>query len=555
MISPAEREKLRKELERIEKEQFELQLREQERNDAEIVSLIEEHNYQEAYESSYGFLTHSWKTFEPSNFIPAKHLHAIGEHLDACLRGEIKNLIVNIPPRCSKSSLITKAFPAYVWVKDPGKRIINISYSKRLAVGDSLISRQIIDSQWYQHGLNTVWKEVNDWESVWELSKSQNTKEDYRNTSDGRRFATSTGGTLTGVGGNLIIIDDPLDPEMAHSKIERENCNEWSSQTLPSRLDDKVNGVMILVQQRLHEEDLTGYFLDQGIWEHLYIPMEFEESRRFWTKIGWTDWRVKDKELMDNDRHPREVVEELKLKMGEYGYSGQYQQNPVPLGGGLIKENWWKTWYILPSYFDSTCMVFDLSFKGDVTSDNNALIVIGRKDNKFYVIDLVYGKMDIVGQLDAIKTLVEKYPYVRSKLVEDKANGSAAWSLLNRTVTGLNKVDPKGIAKDVRIMSMIPEINAGNIFLPDPDVHPWIKPLLSEAKMFPKGKNDDALDALSYSIDYLVGSNNFTRMPTEVVTETPEVVQRQDIRQYFQEAKHYNTPVQISRNYVQGLFN
>lgn len=555
MSNNPQRDAIRRELLEIEKKLSDLQLKKQDYDLPKLTSLIEEQSYIEAYESSYQFLQHSWSTFEPSEFLPAKHLHAIGEHLDACLSGQIKKLIINLPPRFSKSSLVSKAFPAYCWVKEPGKRIINVSYSKKLAVGDSLVSRQIIESDWYQRGLNTVWKELNNWRSIWELSKDQNTKEDYRNTWDGRRFATSTGSsTLTGVGGDIIIIDDPLNPGMAHSKIERDNCNEWSAQTLSSRLDNKKEGITILVMQRLHENELTGYFLEQGIWEHLFLPNEWEESRRFWTSIGWTDWRTKENELLDPVRHDRGVTEQLKLQMGEYGYAGQYQQNPVPLGGGLIKQEWWKTWFVLPNYFDSACIAMDLSIKDGKDNDNTALVAIGKRDNKFYIIDVAYGKMDIVKQVETIINFCEKHNWIRAKLIEDAANGSPVSRMLDNRITGLIKVASKGVPKDVRIMAMIPEINAGNVLIPDPKIHSWIQPLLTEANMFPKGKHDDLLDALQYSLDYLLEHNTYCRMPVDIITESANTVSRSNIRELIPLTDRYNNPVNISREYMRGLF-
>lgn len=546
------RDAIRRELLEIEKKLSDLQLKQQDYDIPKLESLVEEQSYVQAYESCYTFLANSWYTFDGDKFLPSLHLQAIAEHLDACLAGQIKRLIVNIPPRMSKSSLITKAFPAYCWIKQPHLKFTTLSYDYSLAEEGSVHSRQIMQSEWYRKGMNTIWKDMG--AIPWEFRRDKNLKNDYENTTNGRRFATSTPeGRFTGVGGDYVIIDDPLKAEAAFFKSQRDKVNQWATNTLPSRLNNQSEGVMILVMQRLHENDLTGFFLEQGIWEHLCLPMEFEPTKRYWTSIGWTDWRTTENELLDPVRFPREVVE--KLKVNEFTFAAQYQQNPVPLGGGLIKQEWWKYWYFLPNYYDSACIAMDLSIKDGVDNDNTALVAIGKKDNKFYIIDLVYGKMDIVKQVETIINFCDKYSWIRAKLIEDAANGSPVSRMLDNRITGLIKVASKGIQKEVRIMSMIPEINAGNVLIPDPKIHNWIAPLLTEANMFPKGKHDDLLDSCQYAIDYLLTNNTYCRMPTELMTEGDNVTSRSEIRNLVVSTDRYDMPINTSRNYMRNLFN
>lgn len=548
------RRQLQKELEQIEKQLLEIEVTDKSQEEYELQNLLEEQSYYAAYDNSYNFLMNAWNTFETVEFRQGKHLHAIAEHLDACVNGQIKNLIINIQPRNSKTCLVSKAFPAYLWIKRPRSKIINLSYSFDLSVKDSVASRSIIASEWYQRGLNTVWRDLNNWDYIWELSKDNNQKYDYENTLGGRRYATSVLGTVYGAGADFILCDDPMKASEAHSKVIRDKTNEALSQIFSTRLNDRNTGCRILIAQRLHGEDSTNYFLEQGNWEHLCIPTEWDETQRYWTNIGWTDWRSRDKELMNPERFDRNAIEEMKVELGEYAYAAQCQQRPVPLGGGLIKDSWWNIWYVLPAYFDSAVIAMDLNTKEGVDNDNTAIIVMGRKDSKLYVIDLVYGNMDIVKQLEAITNICNKYPFIRRRLIEDKSNGSAVWSLLQRNITGLTPVDPKGIGKEVRIMSMIPEINAGNVHLPDREACGWIKPLLTEASMFPKGKHDDALDAMQYAIEYLVSSNSFTKMPEEIITEGHGAATRQEIRDEVV-GTYYNESINTSRNYIRGLFN
>jgi predicted phage terminase large subunit-like protein len=195
----------------------------------------------------------------------------------------------------------------------------------------------------------------------------------------------------------------------------------------------------------------------------------------------------------------------------------------------------------------------DLNTKEGFGNDNTALIAIGKKGSDFYIIDLVYGNMDIVKQLDEITKFCNKHSYIRQKLIEDKSNGSAVWSLLKRSISGLVPVDPKGINKEVRIMSMIPEINAGNIYIPDKDICYWIKPLLNEATFFPKGKHDDALDALQYGIEYLLVNNVYTNMPFEIATEYNNTTSRKEIRNQLVD-NYYSEDVSININYIRNIF-
>jgi predicted phage terminase large subunit-like protein len=665
-----------------------------------------EQTYHEAYNSSYGFLTHSWNTFEPSEFKHGKHLAAIAEHLDACLRGEIKKLIINISPRncleentlinlpsgstkkiknikpgdqvlswsnespvatttdtviniwqtgeqtiykivlsngywikctrnhkfyiankdqwlplkeitmgdyllglkstgssntkpidiksielvskaqtydietkqhhCffaknilthnSKTSLVSKAFPAYVWLKQPEKKIINIGYSLELATGDSMATRNILQSSWWQDGMYKYWMPLLEAEYKtkgekfvpWAMRSDSNQKHHYTNTVGGMRYAVGLEGTIYGKGGDILIADDPLNPRNAQSKTYREKSNNLLSQIFATRINDRDTAIRILIAQRLCEGDSTDFFLAQGGWEHLVIPMEWDESRRYWTCIGWTDWRTKDGELMNPARFSKKDVQQIKTQeLSPYDYAAQHQQLPAPIGGGVIKIEWFKEWFVLPKVFDASCIAIDLSMRDSSDSDNTAIIVMGRKDTNYYVLDLVYGKMDILKQIEAITNICDKYPYIRTKLVEKKANGDAILSLLKRNISGLVPVEPtREVSKEQRIMSTIPEIYAGNVYLPIHDYCPQIKHLLEESSYFPRGRHDDALDAFFYAIDHLVVAVSTTVVPDDKIN--PQVQGRinsyNQVKDELRGTNRYGTKIQLTRSYVSNLF-
>lgn len=462
----------------------------------------------------------------------------------------------------SKTAICSVAFPAYIWLKQPQKKIINIGYSLELATGNSMSSRNIIQSDWWAQGMKQVWlpmlKQADPNFKEWSLRSDSNQKHHYTNTVGGSRYAVGLEGTIYGKGGDILIADDPLNPRYANSKTYREKTNNLLSQMFATRINDRDNSIRILIAQRLCEGDSTDYFLEQGGWEHLVIPMEWDESRRYWTSIGWTDWRTKDGELMNPNRFDRKAVNQLKHhELTPYDWAAQHQQLPAPIGGGIIKVEWFKEWYYLPKTFDATCMAFDLSMKEGADNDNTALIVMGRKDSKFYVIDLIYAKMDILKQMDAIQHLCDKYPYIRTRLVEKKANGDAILSLLKRTVTGLVPVEPqRDINKEQRLMSTIPEIYAGNVHLPTKDQCPQIKNLLEECSLFPKGKHDDALDAFYYGMNHLIEAVSTTIIPDAKLNEETKhrIQEYQTVKQELNGTGKYNTKIELSRSYVQGLF-
>jgi predicted phage terminase large subunit-like protein len=527
-------------------------------DDMQSLTALEEQEYIQAYESSFGFLAHSWNVFNRESFVTAKPLQAIGEHLDACLRGEIKRLVINIYPRAAKSALVNKAFHPYCWIKRPDLRFANISYVDSLAIEGSIHSKQIINSEWYKRGLNGVWRDLNVENNLgdlsWTLSKeNRNVQEDYYNTLHGRRFSTSIGGTFTGKGADFIIIDDPVDPKRAKSKSENEKTNKWFGDTAYSRLDNKSNGVIILIQQRLSQFDQTAMVLAEGGWEHLWLPMEWEgEHQRYFTSIGWTDWRNTPGESADPIRFPFEVIEEEKKRVEVW--QSQYQQNPVPEGGTRFKVSWLNTYHALPMQLDAAVMAFDLNTKKGAKNDNTALVVMGRKNSSLFILDLVYGNMDFPEQIQAIKNLCDKWYFVHVKLIEDASNGSGIWSMLHREIPGLRTVQPiTGLDKETRITTtLLPKFVGGAIYAPDAAIHPWRKYIEDEMRLFPHGK-DDLLDALTYSVAYLESHNTTINMPDKIITESEGYVTRSSIRDILS-GNDYDMPIQRSNSSIRDLF-
>jgi len=294
------------------------------------------------------------------------------------------------------------------------------------------------------------------------------------------------------------------------------------------RLNDFSTGHMIVVQQRLHEADLTGDLLLKGGYELLCLPAQFESDRRCSTSIGWTDPRTTAGELLWPQKVDQAALENLKTTLGSYRYAGQYQQRPAPAGGGMLQTHWWRYWQPrgahlppvpvklpdgsiehreaveLPQRFDLQLQSWDMAFKDTKHAD----FVVGQVQAALgadrYLLDQVRDRLDLPGTLAAVRRLSARWPNVELKLIEDKANGPAVIQSLRHEIRGIVEVNPEG-GKISRAAAASPQLEAGNWYLPDPRVAPWVEPFLGECAAFPAGAYDDQVDAGSQGAKRLMG--------------------------------------------------
>jgi hypothetical protein len=290
---------------------------------------------EKARRSFYEFVCQGWHVLEPNTpFVDGIHVQAICLHLQAVNAGQIRDLIINVPPGHAKSLLVAVFWPAWVWIDRPHTRFLFASYSATLSVRDSLRCRRLIDSEWYQRR----------WGDRYQLSGDQNQKHRFENDRTGYRIATSVGGTATGERADIVVVDDPHSVDQAESDAERRTAVEWFNGTMCTRLNDLRTGHKIVIQQRLHENDVTGDILAKGGFGHLCLPAEFEPERRCTTSIGWSDPRSKPGELLWPEKVTAAQLEALKISLGSYRYAGQYQQRPSPADGGSFKQAWFRFW-------------------------------------------------------------------------------------------------------------------------------------------------------------------------------------------------------------------
>ena len=279
------------------------------------------------------FITLAWPVVEPATeFVPGPHLDAIVKHLEAVTNGEIHNLLINIPPRHMKSLAVSVFWPVWEWIRWPQRRWLFASYAMSLSVRDSVRCRRLIESPWFQQR----------WGDRFQLTGDQNTKERFDNDCGGSRIATSVGGSATGEGGDRVVVDDPHNVTERESDAIRRATLEWWDQTMSTRLNDPKRGARVIVMQRVHEKDLSRHVLEQGGYEHLCLPAEFEPARKFSTSIKWTDHRTTEGELLWPERIGAKELADFKLRLGPSGYAGQFQQRPVPAGGARFRQEWFR---------------------------------------------------------------------------------------------------------------------------------------------------------------------------------------------------------------------
>jgi hypothetical protein len=285
--------------------------------------------------SLYEFVKQSWHVVEPNiPFIPSWHIETICEHLEAVSAGDIHRLLINIPPRHSKSTIVSVMWPAWEWLTDPAQKFLCASYSGNLSTRDNLKTRRLLQSNWYQDR----------WGYMFAFAGDQNAKQRFENDKTGYRLATSVGGTATGEGGSRLILDDPHGAQAAQSEVMRESDLEWFDMVWSTRLNNPKTDAMVTVMQRLHERDISGHILeDIKGWEHICIPAEWDGKTRK-TVLGLYDPRKEKGELICPERFGKTEITMLKQLLGVYGTAGQLQQDPTPSEGGILKTHHFNLW-------------------------------------------------------------------------------------------------------------------------------------------------------------------------------------------------------------------
>ena len=466
-------------------------------------------------------------------FVDGIHMRAICEHLQAVTEGRIGNLIINVPPGHAKSLLTAVFWPAWVWIHHPETRWLFSSYREPLATRDSIRCRRLIESAWYRER----------WGGRYQLTGDQNQKCRFENTQTGYRAVVPMSAG-TGERGDYVVVDDPHSVDQAESDVERRNAVEWWNGSMTTRLNDLTRGHKVVIQQRLHEADLTGDLLVKGGYELLCLPAEFEPERRCSTSIGWSDPRQESGELLWPEKVTRANLGDLKVSLGSYRYAGQYQQRPSPAEGGIFKRPWYRFWrpahldlppvavrmpdgemrsiiaVPIPAQFDTMMQSWDMTFKNQADSDYVVGQVWGAKGADRFLLDQIRARMDLPATKEAVQNLTRQWPKAATKLVEDKANGPAVIQELQHDVAGLIAVNPEG-GKIARAHAVSPQVESGNVYLPHPAMAPWVEEFLEEATAFPHGRYDDQVDAMTQALNRLRGTGGSLSVPESQIVVNP----------------------------------
>jgi hypothetical protein len=516
------------------------------------------------------FVRESWHVLEGSTPLAWNwHIEAVCLHAEAILfdwldkkngviaEQRMQNLLINIPPGSMKSRIISVCLPAWFWLYDASWRSIFIAANPRVAQRDSLYCKDIIESDWYQNKFNPQWR----------LKKDQNTKNHYATDRGGFRKSFGFFAKIVGDRADFLCFDDPHDADEVHSEKRRLSVLERWDSSIFNRVNDLRISVRLGIMQRLHEDDLAGHVFASGQWDRLSIEQEFS-GNAIATPIGWIDPRKTIGELMFPERFPIGVLLAEKERMGSYGYSGQHQQNPSPSGGGMFKIENWRIYIPGSERYGTTILSMDASFKGDVKND---FVVVGGirqqtdvvapqinpnapqgifRRHRYYVPYRERLKAGITEAQAALRRSALMFPMAHTKLVEDKANGSAIIEQMSAEMRGVTPYNPGSNSKTARAQAIVPIQDRGDIALPCADwavanlrsmgvtsctlaeywavfpavhrstaeyapVADWVKEFIDELSKFPNGSNDDQVDFLTQAILWLESQvNTVTTMGT-----------------------------------------
>ncbi len=431
------------------------------------------------------FIHRCFQTVVPGEtFLMNWHMRAIAWRLEQCLSGEIKRLIITLPPRSLKSICTSVALSAWALGRDPSLKIICASYSNELATKHARDFRAVMESSWYQKVFPRT-----------RISREKNTEFEVMTTARGGRLATSVEGTLTGRGGNIIIIDDPMKPIDAASETRRQAVRDWFDHTLLSRLNNKNEDVIILIMQRLHEDDLAGHLLEKGGWTHLNLPAIAEVSDVI--PIGDDLFYERAAgEALHPERESLETLEGIRRSLGTFNFSAQYQQNPIPLEGNLIRWEWFKTYSSFPEKGSNDQIVqsWDTASKAEEIHDYSVCTTWLRRGEDFYLLDVARKRMEY----PALRKFITEHARLHEAdavLIEDRGSGTQLiQDLREEGVVKPIAISPEA-DKVTRMHVHSPRIEGGHVFLPE-EAH-WLGAFQSEVLQFPQVRHDDQVDSMS----------------------------------------------------------
>lgn len=455
--------------------------------------------------SFFKFLQEFWSVVIPETPIYNWHIELLCDEMQylnsfvEARKPKPYDLIINVPPGSTKSTIISQMYTAWVWTRDPSQRFISSSYSAALSIAQSVKTRDIVLSDKYQR----LFPEV-------KLRIDQRGKTNFSNTKGGQRYTTSTGGTVTGMHAHQLLVDDPVNPTQALSEIERLSANDFVTKTLSSRKVDKDITPMIVVMQRLHVNDVTGELLSrhESRIKHICLPAEISSAvKPAILKEKYVDG------LLDPIRLNRQVLADAKSDLGSYDYAGQFEQQPVLLGGNILKEHWFdittKEEYtkLYNKFYPSIHYFVDTAYTSDSHNDPTGVIAVTYIDGFLYVINANKVRMEFPELSKFLPRWVKQNGYSKrsSVRIEPKASGLSVIQQLRRN-TDLNiiSITPPKESKELRTLANTPIFEAKRVRLVEGD---WNDEFLTEITSFPAYIHDEYVDLINYAVDANIGTS------------------------------------------------
>lgn len=452
-------------------------------------------------------------------FIKGAYIDLLCDQIQNMIEGKNQKLIINLPPRYLKSVICSIALPAFILGHNPSTKIMCISYGEELASKLAADCKSVMEADWYK----ALFPETR-------IRTDKKSVMDFETTKHGGRFATTISGAVTGRGADWIIIDDPLKPADALSDVVREKINELYGNTVSSRLNDKNTGRILVVMQRLHAHDLSGFlFENDPDFKSIILPLIAEKDEKWQIKNRITKtittYERKKGELLHPEREGEKVVNSYRNSMSPFVFSAQYQQNPMPIGSGMIKQEWITTYQELPK-LSKIILSWDTASKTTETNAYSACVVIGvGKDQKYYLLEVFRGRLDFPSLTRKVKELSDKYEGKMSgkiiTLVENASSGISLCQTLKGKITNLIPVSCKS-SKEQRFDIVALKTEQGELLFPG-QYEPWFKSFEDEFLTFPRSLFKDQCDALSQAIGYFEEHKHSLRQAAVVAIPSPPV--------------------------------
>jgi predicted phage terminase large subunit-like protein len=435
------------------------------------------------------FIQKCFTTLEPGRPFHANwHIRHIGWQLGRVNDGEVRRLAIAIPPRHLKSICVTVAYTAWAMGHDPSLRVITVSYADELAKLHAAAFRTIVTSDWYRSLF-----------PAFQITRA--TQRLIRTTRHGFRYAGSVGGSILGHGCDLIIIDDPIKAQAARSEDERLKVNGFYNETLYTRLNNKTRGAIVIVMQRLHQDDLIGHVQAQEPWVMAKIPAIEPEDQLYRLGPDPADvYRRRAGEVIDTTREDAAVLAQLQRTLGSMGFAAQYQQDPVPAAGNVIHREWLRYYDTRPAMLDLVMVSWDTASTLGEASDYSVGTVWGLKGSDIYLLDVVRERLEVPELQRRIEATTLAHQ-AAATIIEDSDIGRALLQVMRQS-SRIRLIGSRPQAsKETRLLVQAPKFEAGQVLLPREA--PWLAAYISELLTFPGSKHDDQVDSTSQALAWL----------------------------------------------------